>query len=471
MDKIVATLRTFGILVALWVILAIVALATGVVPGAARDAEPQAERDAGAPDADAGPRVRDAGARRERDAGPSLDPIAPEPEPIAPQEGAPRYTVCAGSGEPSLSLAQVFGDDRPELIVGCGAAWEVISIAAGGLVRVAVLTAPDAPADQRRSAGPAAIGDVDGDGHADLALPLVFESAQGASRGGGLYWVPRDAIGGVREPVALAPIAAVDAAIGPMDAQGGAEIVAMNRTNALAQLPSEAWVLGGGAAPARLATLAVGLNGSAVRIGDLDRDANADVVALASGRVTIHFGDGQGAFPRSHSFELTNAREIAVGDLDGDAGADLAVLGEGLLWIEGGPLQAMEPHQVAGVPAALRGLLMADANGDRKLDLIGWDHPRLFLMTQGESAAFTAEPQTMGLAAGGTFGPRRHALADLDADGAADDLALLGSSGNESALELVIVIDAFRRVDINPDAAISVPDAPLVLRATLPVAG
>jgi hypothetical protein len=478
-DKVLSTLRTFGILVAIWVILAIVALATGVLPGMARDGDdpaPVANEDAGVDreedEPDAGRRVaaaRDAGPRAPLDAG-IAQPSEPA-EPSAPQEGAPRYTVCEGSAQPSLVRAQVFGDDRPELIVGCAAGWEVISIAASGPVRVALFAAPAAPADQRRVAGPAAIGDIDGDGHDDLVLPLSFESAQGASRGGGLYWIPRDAMGGVREPALLAPIAAVDVATGPMDAQSGADIAAMNRTNALAQLPSEAWVIGGGASPSRLATLAVGLSGSAVRVGDLDRDANTDVVALASGRVTIHFGDGQGAFARSHSFELTNAREIAVGDLDGDAGADLAVLGEGLLWIEGGPLTAMEPHPVAGVPPALRGLVMADLNADRRLDLIGWDHPRLFVMHQGENAAFTAIPDTMALADGGTFGPRRHALADLDADGAADDLALLGTSAENGPLELVIVIDALRRVDITPDAAITIPDAPLVLRAALPTPG
>jgi hypothetical protein len=471
-QQVIATLRTAGVLVGIWAILAIVALATGVVDY--RDfrltaaAAPEAEVDAGV--------ASDAGVAEEQDAsvpdaGPPevAQPAEPtEPAPL-PTESARRFTVCA-STDPSITIAQVFGDERPELIIGCSAGWEVLTNTADGPVRIAMFTTPGAASGLGSSTGPAAIGDVDGDAIADLALPLSYETEQGGNRGGGVYWIPVDAFGGIREPVALAPIAGVEAAIAALDGESGAEIVAMNGGNALAQLPSEAWVFGGGAAPARLTTLSTGMSGAAVRTGDLDRDANVDVVALASGRVTIHFGDGHGAFPRSHSFELAGAREIALGDLNGDAGTDLAVLGEGLVWIAGGPINAMEPHAIDGVPAALRGLAIADTNGDEKLDLFGWDHPRLVVLRQNDERAFVPEP-SFELAAGGTFGPRRHALADLDLDGAADDLVLLGTSAEGGPIELVYVIDAFRRIAIEPAEAANILDAPLVLRAALPQAG
>lgn len=489
MDKVWATLRTFGVLLGLWVILAVVGIITGAVPleGLRRRAptEDAPDATAAAPPADGGVAAAgdDGGAEAaeaeaaatsaaERpDAGPgeaAAADVAPD-APAASTVAAARWSVCpAGAADPSLAAVQVFGDGRPELVVGCPDGWHVLGLGPGGPARVAVFSAGAAPAGQRTRTGPAAAGDVDGDGHPDLVLPMARETEEGASRGGGLYWVPRSAYGGVRDPVALAPIAAVDAAVAPLDGSAGAEVVAMNRANALAQLPSEAWAFGGGAAPTRQAALVTGLGGLAVRVGDLDRDGRADVVALARGRVDLHFGDGRGAFPRSHTFALNGAREIALGDLDGDGGADLAVLGDGLRWIRAGALEGMEPRGVDGVPATLRGLQVVDANADGKLDFAGWDHPRLVVLQHRDEVDFV--PRTAITLAGGPFGPRRHRLTDLDTDGATDDLVLLGTTaGDDAALEVVLVTDALGGAELTPEnEARPVPDAPLVLRAALP---
>lgn len=465
MKKVWATLRTLGILLALWTILAVVGLIAGVIPldgfGGAAVSAPEAP-DAGVTEADAGAALADAGTPP-GDAGPSIeaDPEIPPARSIT----APRWIVCAGTEEPSLSAVQLFGDERPELVIGCGDRWEVVAMAADKPARVATFTAPGAPAGQRTRTGAAASGDVDGDGHADLVLPLAFETEQGATRGGGLFWIPKDERGGIREPVALAPIAAVSARVAPLDGRDGAEVVAMNRANALAQLPSEAWIFGGGSAPARRATIPAGLAGVRVEVGDLDRDGHADVVTLGRDRVGLGFGDGQGAFARTHSFTLEGAREIALGDVDGDGGVDLAVLGAELRWIPAGPLAAMDPREVAGAPAGLRGLSTGDVDGDGKLDFIGWDHPRLVVLRQADDATFQLEPALT--LTGDALGPRRHLLLDADADGRADDLVLLGTSA-EGAIELVIALDALEGGELAPGEATPLPDAPLMLRAALP---
>jgi hypothetical protein len=399
---------------------------------------------------------------------PSTEPDATLAADATPQTA--RWSVCPSStAEPSLAVAQIFGDARAEIVVGCPDGWHVLGLGPEGPTRVARFVAAEPPSGQRNRTGPPAIGDVDGDGTADLVLPLARETDEGATRGGQLVWIARDAFGGIRDPVALAPIAAVDAAVGPVDGSAGGEIVALNRANSLAQLPSEAWVFGGGAAPTRLAALPIGLGGLSVRLDDLDRDGHPDVIALSAGRVDLLFGDGQGAFPRNHSLELEGAREIGLGDLDADGATDLAVLGDnGLRWIRAGAVGAMEPRGVDGVPATLRGLQVLDVDGDGKVDFAGWDHPRLLILRHTDELVF--EPETALTLAGGPFGPRRHRVADVDGDGQSDDVVLLGTTAGEgSPLEIVVVVDALGGAELSPaDEAREIPDAPLVLRAQLP---
>jgi hypothetical protein len=472
-DKVWATLRTLGILLALWVILALVGLIAGVIPwGAAPVETPVVE-----PRADAG---TDAGPPPASDAGTAVAVEAPSQpdEPVVPEApieepaallALARYEVCPAGADPSMIAGELFGDERPELVIGCSDRWEVVSMSGDAPARVAAWIAPAPPSGHTPRLGRAAIGDVDGDGAPDLVLPLAFDATQGASRGGGLYWIPRDGFGGIREPVALAPIAAVDTHVAALDAQGGAELVALNRANTVGQVPSDVWVFGGGAAPARRASVPVGLGGVALRMGDVDRDGQLDLVTLARDRVSVALGGGNGAFPRTRTFELRGAREIALGDLDGDGGTDVAVLGEGLRWLRGGAIDAMEPQPIEGVPATLRSLALVDTDADGTAEVVGWDHPRLVVLRRGE-AGYTVEPALT--LASGPLGPRRLLVLDLDADGASDDVVLLGTTENDGPLELVPILDAFGRGELTTsETAQPVPNAPLVLRATLPSAG
>jgi hypothetical protein len=380
-----------------------------------------------------------------------------------------RFSVCLSGREPTLAAGALFGDERPELVIGCADRWEVVAMSAAGPMRVATFRAPPLATGTLARAGSAASGDVDGDGAPDLVLPLALEADDGAVRGGGLYWIARDGFGGIREPAALAPIAAFDAAITAFDAQSGAEVLGLSRGNPIAQVPSDVWVFSGGAAPSRRAALPAGLAGDAVRVGDVDRDGHTDAVTLARDRIGVAFGDGLGAFPRTRAFELQGVRELALGDVDGDGGLDITLVAGGLRWIRGGPMDELEPRPIEGAPSTLRSLNALDLDGDGRSEIAGWDHPRWIVIRVIDGAARTEPALTL---AGGPFGPRRALVADLDGDGARDDLALLGSAGEDSVLELVVVPDALGVGDVTTsESARSLPSAPLTLDATLPSAG
>lgn len=472
--KVRATLQTLGILIALWAVLALVGFVAGVLPvqeapprlASAESAPSGPDGGLAGPDEDAGLASVDAGVHPQ--IGDSAVSVPVDAGAVAASRPtSPRWIVCEGTAEPSFALVSLFGAARPELVIGCGDRWEVVVLTASGPARVATFTSPAAPSGQRARTGPAASGDVDGDGHPDLVLPLAFETEQGAARGGGLFWIPKDEFGGIREPIALAWVATSSARVAPLDGQGGAEVVAMHRANALAQLPSEAWVFGGGAAPTRRATVPAGLAGSMVEVGDLDRDGHLDVITLGRDRIGLAFGDGDGGFPRTHSFTFEGAREIALGDIDGDGGVDLVVLGTELRWIPAGPLATMEPRLVVNAPAGLRGVSVEDVDGDGKRDLVAWHHPRLIVLRQQGDETFEEEP--LVTLTGDVFGPRRHLLLDADGDGRRDDLALLGTSGEGSPVELLLAFDVFDGGDLSPAPQAGIlPDAPLMLGGALP---
>jgi hypothetical protein len=514
---VVATLRTLGVLVTLWAVLALVGLIGGVIPppstGVAGDPSGVEPEDEGpAPETPEEPAVETeetpATAEAETVAAPeegeageepvpdvvvgahpapeeegspgglegdgeeiaSADPAADPTEAAEPPTGtpgapvdarsAPRWDLCAApEGQvPSLAAVDLFGDARDELVVGCPAAFLVLAWGGDRLLVAARFPYPPAPAGQRIVPGPARAGDVDGDPRSDLLLSLSFRTEAGATRGGLFAWVGRTETGALRAPRTLAPISAVDAAFLP---DGG--FVALHRTNPLAQLPSEAWVFSGGPAPTRTEALPLAPDGQRVFVLDFDRDGHDDVLALGHDAVDVHFGDGEGSYPRTHRFSLPGVREVAVGDLDGDGALDFATLGQGIAIYRAGPLTALEPRRLDGVPAGLRDLSAADL-GDGALALVGWDHPRLAVLAQPRPLGF--EPRRAMELVGGDFGPRRLVLTDADADGRPQRLALLGQ-GESGRLQLVVVDDPFAETTVRPEAARPVAVAPLVLEGRL----
>lgn len=464
-----AVLQTFGVLLGIWVALAIVGIATGAIPGL-----PWSQReatDAPVADVDAG-MADDAGVDAiALDAGTAeiiAEVIVDGGPPPLPRIHRDRWVVCAEPAmAPSLAAVDLVGDARAELVVGCGDHWEVLAVSGSVPSRVSRIDAPIVDAEGAPGTGPAIAVDFDGDGARDLVLPFASYGAGGATRGGGLYVVPRDRFGGFDAPRALAPIAALAVAAGAIDGDATSDLAVLNLANPFARLPSEAWVFLGGASPARRSVLRTGPAATAIALVDLDRDEKLDVVVATSdeARVDVFFGDGTGVFPRHHTLSIAGAAGLTTGDVDGDGGVDVIVEAAGAIVVRARERDELETTRVETIPGTIRGLRAMDLDGDGRAELVGWDHPRLVVTSVG---AEPAELRTLLELGAGDFGPRRHELVDLDGDGARE-LVLLGVSAidGERQLELVVVPGNERGViDVGDRRAVE--DAPLMLRVPLP---
>ncbi|UJR80875.1 FG-GAP repeat domain-containing protein [Sandaracinus amylolyticus] len=472
MKAVRATLQTLAVLLGLWVVLAVVGLVAGVLPipglgGGATSETPAESADAGVAEVDAASEV-DAAAL-DVDASVATDAGPPVPE--VPRFRRDRWIVCPEPAiAPSLAAIDLIGDAHAELAVGCGDRWEIIAIQNDLPVRVARVDAPASDAESAPMAGAALAADFDADGARDLVLPLAFYGAGSATRGGGLYVVPRDRFGGFENPRVLAPIAAVGVVAGLVDEGDAIDLAVVHRANPFARLPSEVWVFAGGASPARRAVLRTAVGAQSAGLVDLDRDGKLDVIVTSpdEGRADVFFGSGTGPFPRHHTLTIPGASGVAIGDVDGDGANDALIEASGIVLVRARRASEgeLEVTRIDAAPASAREVTTAQLDDDPAAEIVAWDHPRLVVIDTNAEGAF--EALTRIELGPGELGPRRHVLADVDGD-ATPELVLLGVSAIDGvrSLELVVVPSAERGV-VDVGDRRDVIDAPLLLRVPLP---
>jgi uncharacterized repeat protein (TIGR01451 family) len=286
---------------------------------------------------------------------------------------APRVDFSAGTTPRTLAVADLDGDCRPDVVVGSTTQDELRVLRNTSSPGNIILAAPLVVATEDQPVG-IALGDVDGDGKADILV--ANSSAQ--------------SISGFRN------------------------------TSSLGQI---------GLAPK--VDFAAGSGPTSVALGDLNADGKPDLaVALGSDQVALlrNLSSGPGALAFAAPFFYpvgANPNAVAIGDLDGDGKPDVATPNGG---------NAVTVLRNTSPPGSISfaaadffatginpfGLMAADLNGDGKPDLAvaNYDDGTISLLRNNSAAGVIAFAPQITFAANPQ--PSHIAVADLDGDGRLD---------------------------------------------------
>ena len=286
----------------------------------------------------------------------------------------------ATAAEPtSLAIGDLDGDLRPDLVTSN----------AGELGTVSVLTnlgggtfgaRRDSPVGM--STASVAIGDLDGDEAPDLAVAVRDDEVSGA---GGVALLRNLGRGAFRLE-RVYPLAADPAlvAVGDLDGDGKADLATANSYAGTVSV-----LLNSGAGFRARVDYRTGDWAPSVTIGDLNADGRPDLVAgHFDKKITVFLNAGGGRFGEAREHETgRNPTAVAIGDLNADGSPDLAtanyqsntvsVLAN---WAEGdGSFVARRDFRTGDDPQSIA---IGDLNGDTKPDLatVGESTDGVFLL-------------------------------------------------------------------------------------------
>lgn len=282
-----------------------------------------------------------------------------------------------GRGPANLVAADLNGDGRPDLVVA-NATDQTVTVRLADPARPGSFQPALTLATPGRTPLDVAVGDLDGDGTADLAVAaggansvLVFHQGVGTTT---TFLAPvAQAIGGEPQAVTVADL----------DGNGLADLAAATTGNTVSvRLQTAAGVL----APA--VDHATGIQPIAIRAADLDGDGRLDLLTANHGAALSPGTQGlsllrqvaPGSFGApTHFTTAYRSAALAVGDLNGDGRPDVAVANAGLPGDPGSVSVFLQDAASAGAllaPETYRGtwgpmgVAFGDMDGDGLPDLV-----------------------------------------------------------------------------------------------------
>jgi len=209
-----------------------------------------------------------------------------------------------------------------------------------------------------------AIGDVNGDSKADLAVAKNGNNFVSVfiNNGDGTFAANVDYITGT---------APISVAIGDVNGDGKADLATANFDSASVSV----FLNNGDGTFAAKVDYTTGTQPASVAIGDVNGDGKADLATanLSPNSVSVFLNNGDGTFAVKVDYTTgTNPRGVVIGDVNGDGKADLAVANSGSASVSvfinnGDGTFAAKVDYTAGTSP--RGVAIGDVNGDGKADL------------------------------------------------------------------------------------------------------
>lgn len=257
-----------------------------------------------------------------------------------------------------------------------------------------------------------AVGDVNGDGHADV---LVGTGSEGATTAGSVRVFSPDRLGPARATVTLPGTQQVTGiALGNVDGDPALEIVAISASDAHVY----------NAATLALEWRATGRGGYAVAIADLEGNGLNEIIVngpqghvLDASTQTLKWGYAGGF-----------GGHMAVGDVDADGKPEIVGASAATITIIHGDTQTTSSFQLPGFYPSVDSLAIGDGNNDGIVEIVTGDGQ------WGEIHGWSPTGQELWYTDNPEYGVSGIAIGDPDGDGANEAVwgAGAGSSGTDS---------------------------------------
>jgi len=239
---------------------------------------------------------------------------------------AAKQDFTTGAGPASVSIGDLDGDGKADLAV---ASFDNSSVSVFRNTGSVGSISYAAKQDFTTGTNPlsVSIGDLDGDGKADLAVAnfdnISVSVFRNTSSAGNISHVAKQDFTTGTSPYSVS--------IGDLDGDGKADLAVANRGSATVSVFRNTGSAGSISYAAKV-DFTTGTQPQSVSIGDLDGDGKADlaVANFSSNTVSVFRNTGSAgtiSYAAKQDFTTgTNPYSVSIGDLDGDGKADLAVV-------------------------------------------------------------------------------------------------------------------------------------------------